>query len=131
MPSDLNLQHLQQDQPSDEEEQIAALSVFGAEKQGLDAERQRELLTGLVQDREQRKTYSLRLFVLICVWISVVFGIVIAHGCESVAFRLDQAELVTLIGSTTVNVIGLFAIVARYLFPNSEVRSSTRTGPER
>ena len=51
------------------------------------------------------------------VWIGLIVSIVFLHGCEEVPFRLAQTEIVTLIGSTTLNVLGLFVIVARYLFP--------------
>jgi len=37
-----------------------------------------------------------------------------------IAFDLPEAVLLALIGSTTANVIGLFVIVARYLFPKTE-----------
>lgn len=111
----LDLDRLRQEQPADDEP--SGLSAFAIEKQNIEAERQREVLDGLVQDREQRKTYSTRLFSLICVWIGLIVLIVFLHGFEMVPFRLTQTELVTLIGSTTINVLGLFAIVARYLFP--------------
>ena len=115
MPFELDLERLRQEQPSDEEPE--ALSAFAIEKRNLETDRQREALAGLVQDREQRKKYSTRLFSLICVWIGLIVSIVFLHGCEEVPFRLAQTEIVTLIGSTTLNVLGLFVIVARYLFP--------------
>ena len=108
----LELDRLHEEPPSDEEPR-----AFAIEKRDIEEDRRQEMLKGLVQDREQRKTYSTRLFSLICVWIGLILLIVFLHGCEDVPFRLTQMELVTLIGSTTINVLGLFAIVARYLFP--------------
>lgn len=121
MPLDLD-RLLREEQPSEEvPSALSALAIekqsIEADKQSIEAERQREVLDGLVQDREQRKTYSKCLFWLICVWMGLILLIVFLHGFEGIPFRLTQTELVTLIGSTTINVIGLFAIVARYLFP--------------
>ncbi len=39
------------------------------------------------------------------------------HGFTAIPFTLSAAVLSTLIGSTTASVLGLFAIVANYLFP--------------
>ena len=112
----IDLDRLRQEQPP--EEKPEAISAFAAEKQDLETAQQREVLAGLVQDRQQRKKYSQNLFVLICVWIYLIITIVFMHGCRLMPFSLTEAELVTLIGSTTINVLGLFVIVARYLFPN-------------
>ena len=86
MASDLDLERLRQEQPSGEEPE--ALSAFAIEKQNIETDRQREAVAGLVQDREQRKKYSTRLFALICVWIGLILLIVFLHGCEVVPFRL-------------------------------------------
>lgn len=42
---------------------------------------------------------------------------VLMHGFTAIPFTLSAAVLSTLIGSTTASVLGLFAIVANYLFP--------------
>ena len=39
------------------------------------------------------------------------------HGFPCISFKLSDTVLATLIGSTTASVLGLFAIVANYLFP--------------
>ncbi len=71
----------------------------------------------LVQDREQRKTYANRLFGLVVVWLIVTGVVILLHGFTFFPFKLSVAVFTTLIGSTTVSVLGLFAIVANYLFP--------------
>ena len=43
--------------------------------------------------------------------------ILLMHGFSFIPFELSVAVLTTLIGSTTASVLGLFAIVANYLFP--------------
>ena len=71
----------------------------------------------LVQDRDQRKKYSDRLFKLVVWWLIAVSLIILLHGFGYVPFTLSVAVLTTIVGSTTGAVLGLFAIVANYLFP--------------
>jgi hypothetical protein len=71
---------------------------------------------GLQQDIEERKKYAHRIFVLICFWIGAVFLLLIAVGV-GYHFALSNSVLLAVIGSTTVNVLGIFYIVTHYLFP--------------
>ena len=73
-------------------------------------------LRGVKQDTEERKTYANKIFKLICVWLLAVFGILVAQGSDC-GFELSDAVLLALIGGTTANVLGIFIIVAQYLFP--------------
>lgn len=73
------------------------------------------------ENRDGRARYAPRLFWLTVIWLLVVLILVVfaafritLWGSE---FSLSDAVLVTLIGSTTATVIGLFAIVARHYFP--------------
>lgn len=68
-----------------------------------------------VKDREK---YTDRLFWLMVVWMSVVLAILVVTGVQDSFFVLSDTVLVALIGGTTANVIGLFVIVARHLFPH-------------
>lgn len=94
-----------------------AVGSHEAEKEFIENERLQAEIDDLVQDREQRKTYADRLFRLVAVWLVVNGLIVFLHGFGHVPFTLSGAVLTTLIGSTTASVLGLFAIVANYLFP--------------
>lgn len=76
-----------------------------------------EQIKNLEQDREQRKTYGNRLFWLIATWLCVVAIVLFLAGFKVCQFELPTAVLATLIGGATASVIGLFAIVATYLFP--------------
>ncbi len=73
----------------------------------------------LIQDRDERKKYALRIFILICAWIGLLFAVLAleAVGSPRGWFHLDDAILLALIGGTTANVLGIFYIVTRYLFP--------------
>ena len=69
------------------------------------------------QDIEHREKYANRLFWFVAVWVGLMLIIVLLEGSELVPFDLSDTVLTTLIGATTANVLGLFAIVANYLFP--------------
>lgn len=76
-----------------------------------------EEIEDLRQDRELRQEYSSKLFTLVVVWLGLLWLAVFAHGLPVTRFRLDPDVLRLLVASTTASVIGLFAIVANYLFP--------------
>ena len=74
----------------------------------------------------QRKTYAKCLFWLICSWLFGVFVILILvgfgghwYGIKVEWFKLSDTVLVTYLATTTLNVLGLFIIVANWLFPRS------------
>lgn len=51
-------------------------------------------------------------------WLVFVGLMVLAKGiCEG--FRLSEKEVIALLGTTTINIIGLFAVILKYLFPNN------------
>ena len=68
--------------------------------------------------RAQRKKYADRIFVLLVVWLCTLVVILILSGFSTLTgFNLTDTVLMTLIGSTTASMIGIFLIVANYLFP--------------
>ena len=69
---------------------------------------------GIMQDMGERKEYTHRIFVLICMWLILVSIILIASGNGNLHY--SDTVLVTLLTTTTANVIGLFVFVAKYLF---------------
>ena len=74
---------------------------------------------GLEQDIEERAKYSLRIFVLCCIWVFGIFALLVAQGLSwKTRFSLSEPILLAAIGSTTANIIAVFVIVARYLFPD-------------
>ena len=76
----------------------------------------------LHQDIEQRRIYAKRLFCLICVWLVAVGLLLVANMFPwpmwGIEWGLSDPVLLALIGGTTANVLGLFYIVLKYLFPN-------------
>lgn len=73
---------------------------------------------GLKQDIGERKKYAHRIFVLICFWLFAVLLLLIAEGLSGIDhFVLPEGVILAIIGSTTLNVLGIFYIVTHYLFP--------------
>lgn len=90
-----------------EEKQIAT-------KDDIELENLREDLEGKRQDRLQRGNFAGRIFILMCVYLAVVLCIVVSKGlCW---LLLDNTVINVLLTTTTANVIGIFIIVAKYLF---------------
>lgn len=67
------------------------------------------------QDIAMRKDYADKIYSLMCLHLFAVFFIIILAGNPS-SFKISDSVLITLLGTTTANVIGLFAIVMNYLF---------------
>jgi hypothetical protein len=73
----------------------------------------------LQQDREERKKYAHRVFILMAAWLAAMIVLVTLAGFKTswYSFSLSDAVILAMIGSTTASVIGIFLIVATYLFP--------------
>ena len=95
-----------------------------------DLQRKAVALFGERQDIGERKSYALKLFVLLACWMGFVaicfllagFGngthaAIYAGKIGFPFFYLSDTVLVALLAGATVNLIALFAIVAWYLFP--------------
>lgn len=68
------------------------------------------------QDRDQRKDFAERVYYFACVYMVFVFLILFLSGSTGAHFKLNDSVLITLLRTTTANVIGVFAIVVTYLF---------------
>ncbi len=92
----------------------------------IELEKLRVELDSVRQDIRQRKAFAPKLYVLTCIWLILVIGIVLLQGFSEGhyhLFRLSEGVLIALLGTTTVNVVGLFYVVAKYLFPENSVSS--------
>ncbi|MDY7095194.1 MAG: hypothetical protein SX243_19635 [Acidobacteriota bacterium] len=72
----------------------------------------------LALDLTLRRRYAGWLFLLLVVWLVGIYGLLIWMGLRG---PLSDAVLIAALGTTTANVIGLFIVVARYIFPNREL----------
>lgn len=76
----------------------------------------KEDLKGRKQDRKERKVYANLTFSLISIWLTLILLIFIAIGQKKLIY--SDTVIVTLLTTTTIEVIGLFIIIAKYLFPS-------------
>jgi len=91
------------------------------ENQGLELQNQRlkDENLRLTELHDTRKQYVGRLFWLITAWLAVVIALVALTATLKNIFTLADSVLIAFITSTTVSVIALFVIVAKWLFPSA------------
>ncbi len=91
------------------------------ENQGLELQNQRlkDESVRLTELHDTRKQYVGRLFWLITAWLTVVIALVALSATLKDVFTLADSILIAFITSTTVSVIALFVIVAKWLFPST------------
>lgn len=77
---------------------------------------------------DTRKEYAGRLFWLIVGWLIVVVVFVLLTGFHLGGFTLSEKVLIAFITSTTVSVLGLFIVAAKWLFPSPEKSSPKPIG---
>lgn len=70
------------------------------------------------QNHNLRVSYTGRIYRLVVTWLGCVVACVLLAGFGCWGFRLSDAVLVAFITSTTVNVVGLFVLVAKWMFPS-------------
>ena len=89
------------------------------ENQGLELQnlRLKDESVRLTELHDTRKQYVGRLFWLITAWLAVVVALVALTATLKNIFTLADSVLIAFITSTTVSVIALFVIVAKWLFP--------------
>ena len=66
--------------------------------------------------RAMRKYYAVSTFVLTCFWLGMVLLIVFLTGWRARGFSLTQAELITLLSTTTANILGVLLIIMAYIY---------------
>jgi len=77
-----------------------------------------------------RVTFSWWIFGLVCIWLICVAVCVFLCGFKYHGFALTDKVLITFITSTTINVIGLFAVVAKWMFhPVKQVDDDPKKPP--
>ena len=91
-----------------------------AELRKMELNYKKQDIADRMQDRGQRKKYSYLIFAYICAYTIAVLTIVMLKGGG--AFDLSDAVVITLLTTTMTSVIGLFVIVANYLFPSKKVK---------
>ncbi len=107
------------DEPlEDEEESEEPRDYAGEEATALDHEQKKLKLAQFKQDIDERKIYAHRIFKLVVGWLGFVGIMLWFNGFSRFNFHLSNNVLIALITTSTASVIGIFIIVAKYLFPN-------------
>ncbi len=73
----------------------------------------------LKQNRAERKKFATLLFMLIIGWLIAIGIVLFSQGLGffiAWKFSLSESVMLALIGGTTINVLGLFLVVVKYLF---------------
>ena len=73
------------------------------------------------QDRQQRKEFADKIFDFVRNYMLFVCVVLFLKGITS-QFYLSDAVIITLLGTTTANVIGILIIVVTYLFSRKKKR---------
>lgn len=75
-----------------------------------------EELKSRQQDREQRKDFAMMIYRLLVGYLVVVALILFLVAIDCVYVNLSDSVLITILGTTTANILAIFRFVARYLF---------------
>lgn len=82
----------------------------------VELENRGEELEGKRQDRKQRGKFSIWIFVFMGAYMLSVVVVLILSGAE--VLHLSDGVLISMMTTTTADVIGVFIVVAKYLFHN-------------
>lgn len=97
--------------PVEEEEKINVSQADTLQLRKLEEE-----LNSLKQDREERKSFANKIFWLLVAFLSASLIILSLSAIETICFKLSDTILVTLLATTSADIIGIFLFVVRYLF---------------
>jgi len=113
------LSNIPQEQVDDtENEESVTLTDIEKENSLVDLNLRREELEGKKQDRIQRKGYADKIFILLCLYLSAVMVLLYFNGFGLT--NLEASVLIALVTTSAANVIGIFILVAKYLFHTKE-----------
>lgn len=98
----------------EEQKELQDERIHELEKQALELQLLKAQIRKFEDDNTGRREFSRSIFAVTVVWMFLVLMILIQHA--SGKWHLSDSVLITLITTTTVNVIGIFIIVANYLF---------------
>lgn len=84
----------------------------------LEYERKQNEIHELKQNTELRKKYAKGIFIFLVVWSCLIFLILFLNAGHYI--QISDSVMITLLTSTTVNIIGLFLVVVKYFFPPNQ-----------
>lgn len=84
----------------------------------VELEMKKEELESRKQDRKQRGLFSIWIFGFMGLYMVFILLVLVLSGCKILIF--EESVLISLLTTTTADVIGVFIIVAKYLFHKSD-----------
>lgn len=118
--SKLVAQAASHDKPTQEEPPLPEIDTeidLSEHKLQYDVDILRQQLNESIDTHKLRIGYANKIFVLVCLWLlCVVVGVLLSGFNEKTGFILSDQVLIAFIATTTLNVLGLFAIVAKWMF---------------
>lgn len=87
-------------------------------KQEYEIEALKQQLHEVTDTHKNRIAYIGRVFWLVVGWLACVVACVGLTGFAAWGFKLSDQVLIAFITSTTINVVGLFVVVAKWLYPS-------------
>jgi hypothetical protein len=92
------------------------------EQAALETDREHEHVRSMRQDTAERKLYASRIFFVLVTWLAFIVVVILIDGFQFRGFHLGDPVVISLIAGTATGILGLIAIVARYLFPGNPRR---------
>lgn len=112
------------DKPTEEETKLPDLETdLGEQKLQYEVDSLWQQLQEAKDTHNLRIDYADKIFWLVCIWLLCVIGAAALTGFKVCGFFLSDKVLITFITSTTLSVVGLFVIVAKWMFPQNEKTS--------
>src|SRR5579863_2158254 len=90
-------------------------AFFDLETQRLQIEKLKIVNHALMLDTGHRDKWAKRLFPLCAAWLIAVVVVLVFEGFHLWGFHLDNSVVITFVGTTTADVLGLGYIVVNYL----------------
>jgi hypothetical protein len=106
-----------------------AESIIEASKDSVDDILARRIENkGNLQDQDERKKYAIYTFRLVAFYVFTILLITISCGLEWL--KLSDTVILALLGGSLAQIIGLFAFVMKYLFPNKGYKNDNNSNSE-
>lgn len=106
--------------PNVKEREDLAEDEFTDEHYRQVIEKLRQENKNLEATRDLRKQYATCIFKFLVLWSIALLIILVMCGFNFLSYKLSDNVLMTLIGGTTANVIGLVLVIAKGLFPSNK-----------
>lgn len=99
---------------SEEKRELEDERLQELEKKALQLKLLKAQIRKFEDDNQGRREFSRSIFAVTVIWMFLVLMVIIQ--CAGGRWHLSDAVLIALITTTTANVIGIFLLVANYLF---------------